>query len=48
MLAMVASNVISFTVCRLSPEMREQAGIEGNRVKIEVVDGKIVISKETE
>ena len=33
---------------RLSPEMREQAGIEGNRVKIEVVDGKIVISKETE
>ena len=31
---------------RLSPELREEAGIEGSRVKIEVVDGKIVISGE--
>ena len=31
---------------QLSQEMREEAGIDGNRVKIEVVDGKIVISKE--
>ncbi len=31
---------------RLSPEIREQAGIDGNRVKIEAVDGKIVITKE--
>jgi len=31
---------------RLSPELREEAGIDGNRVKIEVVDGKIVISGE--
>ena len=31
---------------QLSQEMREQAGIDGNRVKIEVVDGRIVITKE--
>ena len=31
---------------RLTPEMREEVGITGNRVKVEVVDGKIVISKE--
>ncbi len=31
---------------RLSPELREEAGIDGSRVKIEVVDGKIVISGE--
>ena len=31
---------------QLSQEMREEAGIDGNRVKIEVVDGKIVITKE--
>ena len=33
---------------RLSPELREQAGIETSRVKIELVDGKIVISQENE
>ncbi|MBR6173039.1 MAG: ATP-binding cassette domain-containing protein [Eubacterium sp.] len=33
---------------RLSPELREQAGIQGNRVKIEVVDGKVVITREDE
>ena len=31
---------------RLSAEMREAVGIDSNRVKIDVVDGKIVISKE--
>ena len=31
---------------QLSQEMRDQAGIDGNRVKIEVVDGRIVITKE--
>ena len=31
---------------QLSKEIREEVGIEGNRVKIEVVDGKIVISKD--
>ena len=31
---------------RLSAEMREIVGIDSNRVKIDVVDGKIVISKE--
>ncbi|HAF27059.1 MAG TPA: ABC transporter ATP-binding protein, partial [Lachnospiraceae bacterium] len=29
---------------RLSEEVRKAAGIEGNRVKIDVVDGKIIIS----
>ena len=33
---------------RLSPELREQAGIDTSRVKIELVDGKIVISQENE
>ena len=33
---------------RLSPELREQAGIDTSRVKIELVDGKIVISQEGE
>jgi ABC-type lipoprotein export system ATPase subunit len=31
---------------RLSAEMREAVGIDSNRVKIDIVDGKIVISKE--
>ena len=31
---------------RLSQEMREAAGIDSNRVKIDIVDGKIVISSE--
>ena len=31
---------------RLSTEMREAAGIDSNRVKIDIVDGKIVISNE--
>ena len=31
---------------QLSKELREQVGIDGNRVKLEVVDGKIVISKD--
>ncbi len=31
---------------RLSAEMREAAGIDSNRVKIDIVDGKIVISNE--
>ncbi|MBO4337120.1 MAG: ATP-binding cassette domain-containing protein [Lachnospiraceae bacterium] len=33
---------------RLSQELREAAGIDGNRVKIDVVDGKIIISKPEE
>ncbi|MBO5608926.1 MAG: ABC transporter ATP-binding protein [Eubacterium sp.] len=31
---------------RLSAEMREAAGIDSNRVKVDIVDGKIVISNE--
>ena len=31
---------------QLSKDLREQVGIDGNRVKLEVVDGKIVISKD--
>ncbi len=31
---------------QLSRELREQVGIDGNRVKLEVVDGKIVISRD--
>jgi hypothetical protein len=31
---------------RLSAEMREAAGIDTNRVKVDIVDGKIVISNE--
>ena len=33
---------------RLSAEMREAVGIDSNRVKVDIVDGKIVISKESE
>lgn len=31
---------------RLSPELREQVGIDSSRVKVEIVDGKIMISQE--
>ena len=31
---------------RLSAEMREAAGIDSNRVKIDIVDGKIIITNE--
>ncbi len=31
---------------RLSPEMREQVGIDSSRVRVEIIDGKIVISQE--
>ncbi len=31
---------------QLNDEMLEAAGIDGNRVKVEIVDGKVVISKE--
>ena len=32
---------------RLSPELREQVGIDSSRVKVEIVDGKIMISQES-